>query len=93
LLWIISPKRFKDGINKKLKRWRDTLETKGFKLSRSKYLKCKFSEEESGIKHKVYIGSVAIPRVEKFIYLGSIIQENENTDKDVNHLIKVRWQK
>ena len=32
----------RDGVNTKLKQWRDTLETKSFRLSRSKikYLHC-----------------------------------------------------
>ena len=35
----------REGVNTKLERWRDTLEAKGFRLSRSKteYLHCRFS--------------------------------------------------
>ena len=65
-------------MNKKLERWRDTLEVKGFRLSRSKteYLYCKFSADEGGVACEVVIEGASIPRVERFKYLGSIIHEN-----------------
>ena len=36
----------RQGVNDKLEVWRQTLESKGFRLSRSKmeYLECKFSD-------------------------------------------------
>jgi len=54
------------------------LEVKGFKLNRSKteYLHCHFSGGEGGVENEVVIGGVLIPRVERFNYLGSIIQGN-----------------
>jgi len=36
---------------------------------------------------------VAIPRVEKFKYLGSIIEQDGEITKDINHRIRVGWQK
>jgi len=36
---------------------------------------------------------VVILRVEKFKYLGSIIGERVDIDKDINHHIRVGWQK
>jgi len=36
---------------------------------------------------------VVVPRVERFRYLGSIIQENGEIDKDINQQIKIGWQK
>jgi hypothetical protein len=37
------------GVNQKLKLWRQILESKGFRLSRTKteYMRCQFSEENS----------------------------------------------
>ena len=66
----------KEGVNTKLEQWRDTLEAKGFRLSTSKtkYLHCRFNAGESGIANKVAIEGAVIPRVERFRYLGSIIQ-------------------
>ncbi len=43
---IVLMDETRDGVNRKLKLWRSTLELKGFKLSRTKteYMHCKFSE-------------------------------------------------
>ena len=80
-----------DGVNQKLEWQRDTLEAIGFKLSRSKieYLKCRFSGGEGSNEDEVSLGHVPIPKVEKFRYLGSIIQEEGDIDEDINQRIKI----
>ena len=85
----------REGVNTKLERWRDTLESKDFRLSRAKteYLYCRFSADEGDIASEVAIDSAIIPRVERFRYLNSIIQGNEEIDEDINHRIKIGWQK
>jgi len=85
----------REGVNTKLERWRDTLEARGFRLSRSKreYLQCRFSAGEGGVASEVAIENAIIPRVERFRYLGLIIQENREIDEDIYHRIKVGWQK
>ena len=42
----------RDELNDKFEQWRHTLESRGFKLSRSniKYLKCGFSDVEGMVK-------------------------------------------
>ena len=42
---VVLIDEMRKGVNDKLKVWRQTLESKGFRLSRSKteYLECKFS--------------------------------------------------
>jgi len=81
----------REGVNIKLERWRDTLEAKGFRLSKSKteYLHCRFSAEKGGVASKVVIEGAIIPMVERFRYLGSIIQGNREIDEDINHRIMV----
>jgi len=81
----------REGVNTKLEWWRDTLEAKGFKLSRSKtkYLHCRFSAGEGDVANEVTIGDAVIPSVERFRYLGSIIQENGEVDEDINQRIKI----
>jgi len=65
----------REGVNTKLERSRDTLEAKGFRLSRSKteYLHCRFSADDDGVASEVAIEGAIIPRVDRFRYLGSII--------------------
>jgi len=81
----------REGVNTKLERWRDALEAKDFKLSRSKteYLYCHFSVDEGDVENEVAIEDAVIPRVERFRYLGSIIQENGEIDEDINQRIKI----
>ncbi|XP_019248390.1 PREDICTED: mitotic apparatus protein p62-like [Nicotiana attenuata] len=65
----------------------DTLESKGFKLSRSKteYLECKFSAESSEVGRDVKLGSQVIAKRDSFRYLGSVIQGEGEIDGDVTH--------
>jgi len=60
--------------------------------SKTEYLRCGFS----GVKSdggEVTLGGVVVPRVVKFKYLGSIIEERGNIDEDISHRIRVGWQK
>ena len=54
----------REGVNTKLEHWRDTLEVKGFRLSRSKteYLHCSFSAVEQEVAGEVAIEGTIIPR-------------------------------
>ena len=66
------------GLNEKLEKWRHSLKSWGFRLSRSstEYLRCEFSGVESD-GGEATLGGVGVPRVEKFKYLGSIIEGGE----------------
>nr|XP_009598536.1 uncharacterized protein LOC104094320 [Nicotiana tomentosiformis] len=81
------------GINAMLEVWRQTMESKGFKLSRLKteYLECKFSEERHKEEVEVKIDTQVIPTRDSFKYLGSIIQSNREIDEDVTHRIGAGW--
>jgi len=83
----------REEVNTKLERWRETLEANSFKLSRSKtgYIHCCFSVGEGVIENEVAIEGAVIPRVERFRYLGSIIQGNGEIDEDINQWIKIGW--
>ena len=63
--------------------------SRGFRLSKSntEYLRCGFSGMEGG-SGEVITGGVVISRVEKFKYLGSIIEERGDIDEDINHHIR-----
>jgi len=37
------------------------------------------------------MGGVVIPQVEKFKYLGSIIEKRGDIDADINQCIRVAW--
>ncbi|XP_070025872.1 uncharacterized protein [Nicotiana sylvestris] len=83
------------GVNTQLEVWRQTLESKGFKLNRSKkeYLECKLSgytQEEEG---EVRLDSQLIHLRGSFKYLGSIIQGDGEIDEDLTLLIEEGWMK
>ena len=65
------------GVNQKLELWRKTLESKGFKLSRT----------------KISLEGQVVPRKDTFRYLGSVLQRDGDIDEDVSHRIKAGWMK
>ena len=85
----------REEINSKLEIWRQTLELKGFRLSRSKteYMHCNFSKRQGRSEMEVKLGGQVIPQVTKFRYLGSIIQQDGEIDNDVSHRIQAGWYK
>jgi len=84
----------RQDVNDKFERWMHTLESRGFRVSRSKteYLHCCFSGrvDEGG---EVTMDRRSITKVDKFKYLGSIIQQNGDIDEDISQRIKVDWRK
>lgn len=84
-----------EGVNRKLELWRNTLETKGFKLSRNKteYMHCNFSEGKKDMEGRVSLEGVVISQSNHFKYLGSIIQKDGGCEEDISHRIKAGWLK
>ena len=66
---IILIDETREGVNDKLERWRHTLESSGFRVSRSKteYLNCCFSGR---VNAGGALDGRSIPKVDKFKYLG-----------------------
>uniref|UniRef100_A0A1U7VE38 Uncharacterized protein LOC104212906 n=2 Tax=Nicotiana sylvestris TaxID=4096 RepID=A0A1U7VE38_NICSY len=83
------------GVNERLEVLRQTLESKGFKFSRTKtdYLECKFSTESRETGVDMTLVSHVIPKRRSFKYLGSVIKGGGEIDKDVAHCIGVSWMK
>jgi hypothetical protein len=82
------------GVNRKLELWHQTLESKGFKISRTKteYMRCDFGTtiSEDG---DVCLGGQVVPKKDTFCYLGSMLQRDGDIDEDVSHRIKAGWMK
>ncbi|XP_059310717.1 uncharacterized protein LOC132062090 [Lycium ferocissimum] len=78
-------------VNDRQKVWRQTLESKGIRLSRSKmeYLELKFGDVMRELEVEVKIDTLVIPKRGSFKYLGSIIQGNMEIDDDIAHRIGV----
>ena len=82
------------GLNRKLELWRRTLESKGFRLSRTKieYMMCDFSTtmHEGG---DVSLDGQVVAHKDTFRYLGSMLQNDSEIDEDVRHRISASWLK
>ncbi|KAF3613932.1 putative pre-mRNA-processing factor 6-like [Capsicum annuum] len=72
-----------------------TLESKGFRLSRTKteYLKYTFSDLTHDPDVVMKLDSQAIRKRDSFKYIGSMIQENREIDEDVMYRIDGGWLK
>ena len=83
----------KEGVNTKLELWRQTLEARGFRLSRSKteYMECKFRKRRNNEQGVITLDGQQILVTECFKYLRLIIQKDGEIDGDVNHRIKAGW--
>ena len=64
------------GVNRKSELWRQTLESKGFRLSRTKteYMMCGFSTTRH--EEEVSLDGQVVPQKDTFRYLGSMLQED-----------------
>ncbi|KAG5600776.1 hypothetical protein H5410_032146 [Solanum commersonii] len=85
----------RNRVNARLEVWRQTLESKGFRLSGTKteYLGCKFSDALDETDVEVRLATQIIPKKESFKYFGSVIQKSGDIDDDVIHRIGVAWRK
>ncbi|KAL3363598.1 hypothetical protein AABB24_012720 [Solanum stoloniferum] len=85
----------RDRVNARLEVWRQTLESKGFRLSRTKteYLGCKFSDAVDEADGEVRLDTQIIPKKESSKYLGAVIQRSGDIDGDVTHRIGAAWLK
>ncbi|XP_070010815.1 uncharacterized protein [Nicotiana sylvestris] len=81
------------SVNERLDLWRQTLESKGFKLSRTEYLECKFSAGPGEVGVDVRLEFQVIPSRGSFKYLGSVIHGEREIDEDVTPRIGVGWMK
>ncbi|KAL6494927.1 hypothetical protein OROGR_030846 [Orobanche gracilis] len=82
-------------VQQKLELWRDTLEARGFRLSRSKteYMECRFSDNSDREAGMITFDGKVVHGSTFFRYLGSIIQKDGELDGDVAHRIKAGWLK
>lgn len=80
--------------NKKLELWKSTLESKGFRLTRTKteYMHCNLSDAKD--RRLVSLNGVEMLKGDPFWYnrtcLGSIMQKEGMIEKDISHRIKAR---
>ena len=71
--------------------WREALEGKGLRISHTKieYLRCDFRGTSPVGESELSIGEEVVKSTTKYKYLGSIIQSDEEINRDLNHHIHV----
>jgi Reverse transcriptase (RNA-dependent DNA polymerase) len=79
-------------VNQKLELWRQTLESKVFRLSRTntEYMRCQFSRENLD-DGDISLDGRVVPMNDTFRHLGSMSQSEGEIDEDVSHIIRARW--
>ena len=85
---IVSVDESRDGVNAKVERWRDALESKGFKRSykKTEYMDCDFNGHIAETTMKIEDHDIL--QSDSFHYLGSIISKDGEILEDVEHRIK-----
>ncbi|XP_078173285.1 uncharacterized protein LOC144567105 [Carex rostrata] len=75
-------------VDRQLELWKHTLESNGFRLSRTKieYMRCEFSCVRLDDGDVTLAGQV-VPGKDTFRYLGSMLQSDDEIDEDVSHRI------
>ena len=75
----------RERVNRKLELWRQTLKSKGFRISRTKteYMRCDFGTtiSEDG---DISLGGQVVPKKNTFRYLGSMLHRDGDIDEDVS---------
>ncbi|KAF5939493.1 hypothetical protein HYC85_023752 [Camellia sinensis] len=89
---IVFVDETRGGVNTKLAIWREALQSKGFRISRTKteYMECKFSNSNNESKGEVKLENQELLKSEHFRYFITMAGE---IDADVVYRIKVRWRK
>ena len=82
------------GVNRKQELWRQTLESKGFRVSRTKteYMRYDFSYTTHK-EGEVSLEGQVVPKKDTFRYLGLMLQKDGDIDVDLCHRIKAGWMK
>nr|XP_016451169.1 PREDICTED: uncharacterized protein LOC107775881 [Nicotiana tabacum] len=86
---IVLIDEIRGSVNRRLEVWRQAMESKCFQLSRTKteYVESKFSDMTGKSDVGMRLDSQVIRNRERFKYLGSIIQEDREIDRDITHLL------
>jgi hypothetical protein len=84
----------REGVNRKLELRRRALDSKGFRIIRTKteYMGCDFGipgHEDGDVSLEGHV----VPKKDTFRYLGSMLHRDGDINEDVNHRVKAGWMK
>src|SRR5215469_2254617 len=83
-----------EEANRMLERVREALEGKGLRVNRDKTecMECKW-DEKKGTVGEVKIEGQSIKKVREYRYLGALMQEDREIDKEVGARVQAEWMK
>ena len=86
---IVICEKTREEVEQRLESWRYALEKRGMKVSRlkTKYLCINGGNDNETVKME----NTKVPRVKKFKYLGSTVQESGNCEREVKKRVQGRW--
>ena len=78
------------GVERKLEEWRNALESRGMRISRTKteYFTTDLNRNQD---ETVRLDGEDLKRVKNFKYLGSVVDATADTEKEVNYRIQCGW--
>ena len=86
---IVICEETREEVGLRLESWRYALEKRGMKVSRSKtkYLCINGGDDKETVKME----DTKVPRVKEFKYLGSMVQESGDCEREVKKRVQVGW--
>ena len=86
---IVIYEKTREEVERRLKSWRHALERRGMKVNRSKteYLCINGGNDDETMKME----DTKVPRVKKFNYLGSTVQESGSCEREVKKRVQAGW--
>ena len=88
---IVICEETREEVEQRLESWKYALERRGMKVSSSKteYLCINGGNDDETVKME----DTEVPRVKKFKYLGSTVQENGGCEREVKKRVQAGWNK
>ena len=79
----------REEVKQRLESWKYALERRGMKVSRSKteYLCINGGNDDETVKME----DTKVPRIKKFKYLGSTVQESGDCEREVKERVQAGW--
>ena len=78
----------RDEVEKALKQWREALEERGLRVSRVKTEYMHVNGEQEGT---IRLAGTDVKKVQEFKYLGSTVQQNDDSDREVKKRTQAGW--
>ena len=86
---IVICEETREEVEQRLESWKYALERRGMKVSRSKteYMCINGGNDDETVKMK----NTKVPRVKKFKYLGSTVQESGSCEREIKKRVQAGW--